>query len=80
MALSRTDRIVVQKLSALLRVADALDRAHTQAVGITHLEIRGDSLVIQTDFPGDLSLEDLSLAEKGDLFRDVFGLKPVLRQ
>ena len=26
----------------------------------------------------DLSLERLSLAEKGDIFEDVFGLKPVL--
>lgn len=80
MALSRADRIVVQKLSALLRVADALDRAHTQAVAIEDLEIREDSMIIHTGFPGDLSLEELSLAEKGDLFRDVFGLKPVLRQ
>ncbi len=79
MALSRNDRIVVQKLSALLRVADALDRAHTRQVAIEKLEIREDTLVIHTRYPGDLSLEELSLTEKGDLFIDVFGLKPVLR-
>jgi hypothetical protein len=30
MSLPREDRIIVLKLSALLRVADALDRGHTQ--------------------------------------------------
>ena len=79
MALSRTDRIVVQKLSALLRVADALDRSHTQQISIEGLEFKSDRLVIQTSHPGDLSLEDMSLAEKGDLFEDVFGLRVILR-
>jgi len=79
MALNRQDRIVVQKLSALLRVADALDRAHTRQIRISKLVVDDDRLVIHTSYPGDLSLEELSLAEKGDLFEDVFGLRPVLR-
>ena len=79
MNLSRTQRIVVQKLSALLRVADALDRSHTQSVTIEELEITKDRLIIHTAHPGDLSIEELSLTEKGDLFEDVFGLRPVLR-
>lgn len=79
MSLNRNDRIVVQKLSALLRVADALDRSHTQQIVISDLEIKNDRLIIQTSYPGDLSLEELSLAEKGDLFENLFGLKTVLR-
>ena len=80
MALSRSQRILVQKLAALLRVADALDRSHSQRVSIRGIALEEDFLVIFTDCPGDLSLEELSLADKGDLFEDVFGLKPVLRK
>ena len=79
MSLNRNDRIVIQKLSALLRVADALDRSHTQQIVISDLKIKNDRLIIQTSYPGDLSLEELSLEEKGDLFENLFGLKTVLR-
>jgi exopolyphosphatase/guanosine-5'-triphosphate,3'-diphosphate pyrophosphatase len=79
MGLRRDERIVVQKLSALLRVADALDRSHTQQIIISDLIIKNESLIIQTSYSGDLSLEELSLSEKGDLFENVFGLKAVLR-
>jgi len=82
-ALAREDRIVVLKLSAILRVADALDRGHDQRVGEAVFERREDRLIIRAEAPdrgssSDLSLERLSLAEKGDIFEDVFGLKPIL--
>ncbi len=79
MSLDRSSRVVVQKLSALLRVADALDKSHTQRISITSLKIRKTRVVINTSYPGDLSLEKLSLVENGNLFEDVFGLKPTIR-
>lgn len=78
MSLPREDRAAVLKLSAILRVADALDRGHTQRLHLTNLDIKEDHLILQTDCQGDLSLERLSLAEKADMFEDVFGLKVVL--
>lgn len=82
-ALPREERIVVLKLAAILRVADALDRGHDQRVGDAVFERHEDRLVITADTSGrtgpvDLSLERLSLAEKGDMFEDVFGLEPIL--
>ena len=78
MSLPREDRAVVLKLSAILRVADALDRGHTQRLKLIDLEMKEDHLILQTDCQGDLSLERLSLSEKADMFEDVFGLKVVL--
>ncbi|OQX30114.1 MAG: hypothetical protein B0D92_00180 [Spirochaeta sp. LUC14_002_19_P3] len=78
-SLSHAERIAVQKLAAILRVADALDRSHTQSAIIEKLEIQNDQLIIFTAHPGDLALEKLSLVEKGDLFEEVFGLKPILQ-
>lgn len=79
MSLPREDRAAVLKLSAMLRVADALDRGHTQRLKLVDLELKEDHLVLQTDCQGDLSLERLSLAEKADMFEDVFGLKVVVQ-
>ncbi|HRW23715.1 MAG TPA: HD domain-containing protein [Spirochaetia bacterium] len=78
MSLPREDRAVVLKLAAMLRIADALDRGHTQRLRLVDLEMKEDHLVLQSDSSGDLSLERLSLAEKDDMFEDVFGLKVVL--
>jgi exopolyphosphatase/guanosine-5'-triphosphate,3'-diphosphate pyrophosphatase len=78
MSLSREDRTIVLKLAALLRVADALDRGHTQRLALEGLEIKEDHLLLKTDCEGDLSMERLSLVEKGDIFEDVFGYKVVV--
>jgi len=77
MSLPREDRVVVLKASALLRVADALDRDHTQRLKLSAVEVKEDHLVLRTDGQDDLSLERLSLSEKADMFEDVFGLKVV---
>ena len=77
-ALPREDRIVVMKLAAIVRVADALDRGHDQRLRDAAFERREERFVIRAPAGTDLSLERLSLAEKGDMFEDVFGLEPVL--
>lgn len=79
MKLDRRSRIVVQKLAALLRVADALDRSHTQSVVISNLKVGKNKLSIITTYAGDISMEELGLSEKADLFENLFGLKVVLR-
>jgi exopolyphosphatase/guanosine-5'-triphosphate,3'-diphosphate pyrophosphatase len=77
-ALPREDRIIVMKLAAILRVADALDRGHDRRIHDPAFERREDRFVIRPAGDADFSLERLSLAEKGDMFEDVFGLEPVL--
>ncbi len=77
-SLPREDRIVVMKLAAILRIADALDRGHDGRVKDVSFERREDRFAIRSSGDADLSLERLSLAEKGDMFEDVFGLEPVL--
>jgi len=77
-ALPREARIVVLKLAAILRVADALDRSHSGRVRELSFERTEDRFLIRPSQSLDFSLEKLSLAEKGDMFEDVFGLLPVL--
>lgn len=77
-SLTHEDRIIVMKLSAILRVADALDRNHTGRVSDAEFERSEDKFIIRPSQNLDFSLERLSLSDKGDMFEDVFGLIPVL--
>jgi exopolyphosphatase/guanosine-5'-triphosphate,3'-diphosphate pyrophosphatase len=74
-ALPRERRTLVNKLAALLRVADALDRAHGQQVRDFQGERRGEEFVITVPGVTDLTLERRAVGQKGDLFEDVFGLR-----
>jgi len=80
MALVRESRVIVNKLAALLRVADALVRGHTRKTPELRLERQGDELVVL--FPGtsDLLLEERVIETKGDLFEDIYGMKIRLEQ
>ncbi|MHC6202275.1 Ppx/GppA phosphatase family protein [Breznakiellaceae bacterium SP9] len=78
LSLHREERILVLKMAAILRVADALDRGHTQQIGTIHVEIKGDLLLIHIDDSRDLSHEHIGLGEKGGMFQDVYGYKVVL--
>jgi exopolyphosphatase/guanosine-5'-triphosphate,3'-diphosphate pyrophosphatase len=80
MQLDRGGRVAVLKLAAILRVADALDRSHECLLGkrVVFETAEGQ---LRISFPrpdGDWSTEQVSLEEKGDMLKDVFGLEPVL--
>jgi exopolyphosphatase/guanosine-5'-triphosphate,3'-diphosphate pyrophosphatase len=77
-SLQREERILVLKMAAILRVADALDRGHTQRVKDLNLERRGETMVIHTGGVHDLSLEQIGIEQKAGLFQDVFGYKVIL--
>lgn len=77
-ALPREDRILVTKLAAILRIADALDRGHDGKLGRLEFERVEDRFIMRAEKRLDFSLERLSMAEKSDMFNEVFGLEPVL--
>ncbi len=66
-------RMAVQALAAILRVADALDRGHTQRVSDVALTREADRMVLTVAGADDLTVERAALREKGDLFEAVYG-------
>lgn len=74
--LNESDREVVRKLAAILRVADALDREHVARVASLRPRIEEDEVVLEIETRGDLTLEEWALRKKGQMFENVFG-KPV---
>jgi exopolyphosphatase / guanosine-5'-triphosphate,3'-diphosphate pyrophosphatase len=73
MALDRPDRVRVNKLAALLRVANALDAEHAQRVRDLRVTAADGAWTLAVDGTGDLSMERLGVEARADLFKDVFG-------
>ena len=73
--LTPRDRIVVTELSALMRLADALDVSHTGRVRAVQLEQQKDTWKLKLQGNGDLMLERWTLEKRQRLFQDVFGVK-----
>ncbi|MGD0896328.1 MAG: Ppx/GppA phosphatase family protein [Thermoguttaceae bacterium] len=78
MSLARETRVTVNKLAALLRVADALARGRIRHARQVHFERRGDDFIICVSGTSDLLLEEQAMAAKADLFEDIYGMKVLL--
>lgn len=78
--LPQEDRMTVAKLAAILRVADALERTHRETPRAMEFRREADRFVILLRDMEDLTMERLALKDKGNLFADVFGLVPELRE
>ena len=79
-ALPREDRMIIDKLAAILRVADALDKGHWRQVHNFEVERQEQDLVIHVKNASDLTLERRALAVKNDLFLDIFGIRVRLEE
>ena len=76
--LNQADRLRVQKLAALLRVAEAMERAHSRRIRSFTVRTNARRLEFLVPDVGDLTLENLALRTKGALFSDIFGQDIVL--
>jgi exopolyphosphatase/guanosine-5'-triphosphate,3'-diphosphate pyrophosphatase len=77
-ALQRDERVLMLKMAAILRVADALDRGHSQHIRSVTVEKKSEAIFLYAQGSYDLSLERIGLEEKADLFQDIFGYKVIL--
>ncbi len=78
--LPQEDRMTVAKLAAILRVADSLERTHRETPRAMEFRREADRFVILLRDMEDLTMERLALKDKGNLFADVFGMVPELRE
>ena len=79
-SLGTHDRIRVSKLASLIRVADALERTHSQRVRDVDIRETHSKLRISLKGVSDAAVERLAMQGKGDLFQDVFGLEIALSE
>ena len=72
--------IRLAKLSAILQMANALDRSHKQKIKNFTLKLDENKLKLEVNYMGDLSLEILSFNSHRDFFREIFGIEFILKQ
>lgn len=72
--LNANRRLVIAKLTALLRVADALDASRQQKIEKLRVSLQKDRVLLTVTASDDVELERWSLRTKGAFFAAVYGL------
>lgn len=78
--LEPTVQMNVAKLSAILRLADALDDSREQKIKKISVSLRGSTMLIYAYSNQNIALEAWSFKNKSALFKEVFGIHPILKQ
>lgn len=79
-ALDEDAYLVVAKLTAILRVANGLDRSHKQKFKDIKTVVKDERLVIQVETAADITLERGLFTKRADFFEEVYSIRPVIRQ
>jgi exopolyphosphatase/guanosine-5'-triphosphate,3'-diphosphate pyrophosphatase len=74
-SLSPSDRLIVTKLSALIRLADGMDISHTRHVRNVSLAKKKKRWELNMEGKGDLLLERWGLNKRRALFQEIFGVE-----
>lgn len=77
--LDRESYIIVAKLSAILRVSNAMDRSHKQKFRNVRAVIKDKELIITIETSDDIALEKALFDAKTAYFEAVFSIKPVVK-
>lgn len=72
--------LIVAKLSAILRVANALDQSHKQKFQNVRMAVKNREFIVTVDAFYDMSLEQMLFETKTAYFESIYSMKPVLRQ
>lgn len=78
--LPRATRVTINKLAAILRVADAISRSRSHSAKDFQFERHGDDLIVLVRGASSMAFEQRALAEKGNLFQDIFGMNANLEE
>ena len=79
-ALTTEEKVTTAKLSAIIRLADAVDRSHRQKAVVQDISLKGDEMTITLDSADEISLEEWTFADKVEFFENVFGIRAILER
>ena len=79
-SLDKQAYLKVAKLTAILRIANGLDRSHKQKFKDVKAVLKETELVLTVDTGEDIALEKGLFEDRALLFEEVFNVKPVIRQ
>lgn len=67
------------KLTAIIRVANVLDRSHKQKIEEIRASVKEQELMMTVTAREDMTLERGLLGESSDFFEEIFSIRPVLK-
>ncbi len=70
----------IAKLTAIFRVADGICRSYRTKIRDVRFTVKEDELLIVADSDEEITLEKGFFARKAQLFAEVFGIRPILKQ
>jgi len=79
-ALDSDTRVAVNKLAAILRLANALDADHLQKVKDLKVVPEEGAWALEVEGAGDLTMERLAASSRADFFVEVFGRRVTFRE
>ena len=78
--LDKQDYLKIAKLTAILKLANGLDRSHKQKFKDIRVNLKDHNLVITVSTNEDITLEKGMLGDRSDFFEEVFSIRPVIKQ
>ncbi|HHX18577.1 MAG TPA: HD domain-containing protein [Clostridium sp.] len=78
--LDAREKIIVSKLTVILRIAEALDISHKQKIKKIEINKHSQQLYFDVWSDEDIMLEEWSFASNANFFEEVMGNKPVIRR
>lgn len=72
--------LTVAKLTAILRIANGLDRSHKQKFRDVKISLKDRELILNVDTQEDITLEKGMFEYRAAFFEEVYNLRPVIRQ
>ncbi len=79
-SLTQRDYMTIAKLSAILKIANGLDRSHKQKFKDVRTTLKEEQLIITVDSSLDITLEKGLFAKRAEFFEEVYSVRPVIRQ
>ena len=76
----RGDSLTVAKLTAILRLANGLDRSHKKKFTDVRIRLREGQLQINVSAKKDITLEKGLFSKRAGFFEEIFSVRPVIRQ
>ena len=70
----------IAKLTAILKLANGLDRSHKQKFKSLKISLKEDELIITGDTTEDITLEKGLFDQRADFFEEVYKVRPVIRK
>ncbi|MDK2933447.1 MAG: exopolyphosphatase / guanosine-5-triphosphate,3-diphosphate pyrophosphatase [Clostridiales bacterium] len=77
--LEEKNRVIIAKLVAIIRIADALDRSHKQKIKNMKVDHEDKKIMIRAETTQDTLLEEWTFETKAEFFQEVFGVTPILK-